>query len=147
MTQDRYGKSECGADVRRRLTEAGIKPTPQRLEVAAVLLSRPQHLCADELHRTLREHGRPVSKATVYNALSLFVKHGLVRAVFVDARRVFYDSTPGPHHHFFNEDTGELHDLDPAALRISGVPALPQGTRASSVDLVVRVRNKGMHRG
>ena len=32
---------------------------------------------------------------------------GLLREIAVDPARLFYDSTTGPHHHFYNEDTGE----------------------------------------
>ena len=52
------------ADVRMRredaanlLCEYGIAPTVQRIEIAAVLLVRPQHVCAEELQRMLATHG------------------------------------------------------------------------------------------
>ena len=50
-----------------RLERHGVTPTPQRLEVAEILLGRPQHLSADQILEQLRRAGSRVSKATVYN--------------------------------------------------------------------------------
>ncbi len=131
-------------DILDRLTACGVLPTPQRLEVAEILLARPQHLAADQIIDELRRNGRRVSKATVYNTLKLFSDCGLVRELNVDASRRFYDSTTHPHHHFFDVDTGELTDIPADRVAISGLPALPAGTEQESVEVLVRVRSRGM---
>jgi Fur family iron response transcriptional regulator len=123
-----------------RLVAHGVRPTPQRLAVARVLLDRPQHLSADDILGRLRERGLAASKATVYNTLRLFVAKGLVREVVVDPDRVFFDSTSEPHHHFWHEDTHELADIPDSAVRLAGLPELPKGTVQTGVDVVVRVR-------
>ena len=51
--------------------------------VASVLLERHQHLSADAVLKRLRDMGNPVSKATVYNSLSLFVERGLIKAISI----------------------------------------------------------------
>ena len=89
----------------------GILPTPQRVEIAGIILERPQHLSADQIIDRLRAAGSAVSKATVYNSLNLFSARGLVKEVMVDPVRKFYDSTTHAHHHFYNVDSGELSDL------------------------------------
>lgn len=119
-----------------------MKPTPQRLEIAGLLLSEPCHQSADQVIGLLRERGSGVSKATVYNTLHLFSANGLLREIAVDPARLFYDSTTTPHHHFYNEDTGELVDVSPDELEVSRMPALPEGTRAESLEVVIRVRNR-----
>jgi Fur family iron response transcriptional regulator len=120
----------------------GIKPTPQRLEIAALMLSEPCHLSADQVIAHLRRSGSGVSKATVYNTLHLFSQQGLLREIAVDPTRLFYDSTTGAHHHIYNEDTGELVDVAPSELEISRFPSLPKGTDVNSMDVVIRVRNR-----
>jgi Fur family iron response transcriptional regulator len=122
------------------LTRAGITPTSQRRRIAALLLARPTHLSAEEILCRLEAEGGGVSKATVYNTLKLFLDRGLVREVIVDPSRVFYDSNTSRHHHFYNEDTGQLTDISTPDLQISGVPEAPPGTRTTGVDLIVRVR-------
>ena len=103
----------------------GILPTPQRLEIAGILLERPQHLSADQIIDRLRGSGSSVSKATVYNTLNLFSEHGLVKEVMVDPVRKFYDSTTHPHHHFYNVDTGSLSDIPESQVCLQNLPDLP----------------------
>lgn len=129
------------ADIRARLEEFEILPTPQRLEVAGVLLARPQHLSAEQIIETLRAAGSTVSKATVYNCLKLFGDKGLVKECLVDPERRIYDSTTSPHHHFYNADTGELSDIAKDQIEINGLPGLPAGTQFDGVELFIRVRN------
>ena len=120
----------------------GILPTAQRVEVAGVLLERPQHLSAEQILERLRSAGSRVSKATVYNTLKLFGERGLVREIMVDPERKFYDSTTHTHYHFYNVDTGELGDIACDDLQFSELPALPEGTEQDSIDVIVRVRNR-----
>jgi Fur family iron response transcriptional regulator len=122
------------------LQEHGILPTQQRLLIAAVLLERQQHLSADQVMHLVNGEEHLVSKATVYNTLGLFAKHGLIREVIVDPARVFYDSNTGSHHHFYNVDTGELTDIDSGSMEITELPVTPAGTVAAGVDIIIRVR-------
>src|SRR5258706_2388562 len=85
-----------------RLKACGITPTRQRVEIARVLLARPQHLAADEILARVNREGMETSKATVYNTLKLFVEKGLIREVIVHPVRVFYDSNTLPHHHLYD---------------------------------------------
>lgn len=129
-------------DIAQILSNHGAQPTAQRLALAEVIFSRPQHLSADDLLTAAVAAGIRVSKATVYNTLNLFVRCGLVRDVNIDGERVYYDSTMAPHHHFFNVDTGELTDIPTEAVRLAALPELPPGTEPDSVEVIVRVRQK-----
>jgi Fur family iron response transcriptional regulator len=129
-------------DILKKLERHGVMPTPQRLEVAEVLLERPQHLSADQILERLRQAGSRVSKATVYNTLKLFGERGLVRELTVDPDRRFYDSTTHAHHHFFHVGTGELSDIPEDQVEILKLPALPAGTERQSVEVLIRVRDK-----
>lgn len=127
--------------VSRLMCEHGVGVTPQRVEIGEVLFARPQHLSADQILARLRAAGSRVSKATVYNTLNLFSAKGMVRTLTVDGDRQIYDPTTTPHHHFYNVDTGELHDIPPDAVVMQGLPEPPLGTAHDSVDIIVRVRN------
>lgn len=128
-------------DIAKVLDKHGHKVTSQRVALARILLSRPQHLSADELLKQALDAGVRVSKATVYNTLNLFTECGIVREVNVDGSRVYYDSTSRPHHHVYNVDTGELADLPRGAVSIDRMPDLPEGTEAVGMELVIKVRN------
>jgi len=125
-----------------RLGALGITPTPQRVEIAAILLARPQHLSADEILARVNRRGARVSKATIYNTLALLARNGLVREVIVERSKVFYDSNTRPHHHFYNTSTGTLTDIERCRIEVGDVPALPDGTVVEAVEVVVRVRDR-----
>ncbi len=118
----------------------GILPTPQRVEVAEILLARPQHLSADQIIERLLQRGSDVSKATVYNSLNLFCERGIVREVTADPVRKFYDSNTRPHHHFYNVDSGELSDIADAEVSFNNLPSIPSGTQQESVEVLIRIR-------
>ena len=122
------------------LRENGIVPTAQRVDIASVLLARPQHVCAEDVHRMLFWHGTPVSRATVYNTLGLFAREGLVRELVVDSDKVLYDSNTASHDHLYDVDTGVLTDVEPGSVVVDALPTLPAGTRVERVDVVIRVR-------
>ncbi len=129
-------------DILEKLKQHGVMPTSQRVEVATILLARPQHLSADQIIDKLKGRGSRVSKATVYNTLKLFSEQGIVKELNVDSSRKFYDSTTHPHHHFFHVDSGKLSDIPASQVSISGLPPLPKGTEQESVEVLIKVRHK-----
>jgi Fur family iron response transcriptional regulator len=128
------------------LRSRGISPTRQRLEIAAALFARAEHVSADEVFARVNRSGSRVSKATVYNTLNLFFSKKLIRQVLVDPGRVFYDSNVEPHHHLYDAETGKLIDIDAADVQVTGLPSLPRGVIAEGVDVIVRVRSRGERR-
>ena len=139
---DQKTLSRDQAGLRRQLHGSGIMPTRQRMEIAAVLLVKPQHFSADQILETLQKTDSAVSKATVYNTLKLFSQQGLVKELNVDSSRKFYDSTTHAHHHFFHVESGKLTDIPDSQVSIKGLPPLPKGTEQESVEVLIRVRNK-----
>jgi Fur family transcriptional regulator, iron response regulator len=128
-------------EVTEMLRRHDIVPTCQRCAIASVLFSRCQHFSADQILALVNEQHAEVSKATVYNTLRLFVDKQIVREVIVDPTRVFYDPNTAPHHHFYHLESGNLIDIDGTKIEVSGLPKLPEGTVATGVDIVVRIRN------
>jgi len=120
----------------------GILPTPQRIEIADILLERPQHLAAEHIIEKLKAAQSGVSKATVYNTLNLFSERGLIKEVMVDPVRKFYDSTTHAHHHFYNVDSGELSDIPDEQVQFQGLPELPDGTERESIEVLIKVRDR-----
>jgi len=137
--QDSRGPAELQAFLR----EKEIFPTSQRIVIAHVLFRERTHRTAEDIYRIVNRMDRHVSKATVYNTLGLFVQRGIVREVIADPGRVVYDPNTMPHHHFYDEGSGELTDIDAASVEISGLPPLPEGTELQGIDIVVRIRRAG----
>ena len=124
----------------RRLAGLGIRPTAQRVRIAALLLASPQHLSAEQILASLRAAGARVSKATVYNTLNLFAERGVIRQLSVDGARTWFDSNVAPHYHFHDMDTGALVDVPVPEVEFARLPTLPAGMEMAGIDLVIRVR-------
>ncbi|MDC7715843.1 Fur family transcriptional regulator [Vogesella sp. DC21W] len=128
-------------DIARKLAEAGIPLTSQRLLIACELFAEHCHLSADELLLRVGSLTPDISRATVYNTLKLFSQKGLVQELVVDNGKRVYDSNTAPHPHCYNADTGELTDVHQPLQLAGPLPELPPGTALERVDIIVRVRN------
>jgi len=133
--------ANTSSDFAVRLRDAGLRPTRQRVALARVLFeSGHRHVTAESLHAEVKAAKIPVSLATIYNALNQFRDAGLLREVVVAPGRSYFDTNIGHHHHFFVETDNELHDFPSDEVTVGGLPAPPQGTQVSRVDVIVRVR-------
>ena len=125
----------------RILREHSISPTIQRIEIAQILLSKMQHLSAEQVLAVVNVEKAKVSKATVYNTLGLFARKGLIKELIIDPTKVFYDSNVADHHHFYNVDTHELFDIASEQVSVGALPSLPDGPEADGVDVIIRIRS------
>lgn len=127
-------------EVRERLKDAGLRPTKQRMQLAALLWSQGcRHVTAEGLHRESIDAGIKVSLATIYNTLHQFTSHKLLREVVVDRGCSYFDTNPHPHHHFLNTDTGELEDIPHDMVEVTTLPNPPKGMQVNTVDVIIRV--------
>jgi Fur family iron response transcriptional regulator len=143
MLQQVISEKSSRKEIVNALSAHGITPTQQRILIAQVMLSKMQHLSADQILQRVNGQSHAVSKATVYNTLNLFIDKGLIKEVIVDASKVFYDSNTRPHHHFYDIDSGTLHDIESSELAIEGLPEPPATLKIQDIDIIVRVSSRG----
>jgi Fur family iron response transcriptional regulator len=124
------------------LARAGLRPTRQRVALAALLVGdgSNRHVTAESLHAAVKDIGASVSLATVYNTLKAFCDAGLMQQVTVDGTRSYFDTRMDDHPHFFWEDAAKLTDAPSEELRIARLPKAPEGAEIVSVDVVIRLR-------
>ncbi len=124
------------------LTAAGLRPTRQRIALAALLVGdgHDRHVTAESLFAASEGAGEKVSLATVYNTLRAFCDAGLMQEVMVDGTKSYFDTRVDDHPHFFWEDDGRLTDAPSDEVKIAGLPAAPDGAEISRVDVVIRLR-------
>jgi Fur family iron response transcriptional regulator len=129
------------AGVKAMLRRAGLRPTRQRLALAAILFGRGnRHLSAEGLHEEAVAGRVPVSLATIYNTLHQFTGAGLLREVAVDGSKTYFDTNTTDHQHFFVEDDNEVIDIPPGEAGLARPPRPPPGYEISRIDVVVRLR-------
>ena len=133
---------ELKTKVQEKLKLYGLRPTRARIRIGMMLLNKPKHLSADQVHEKLKKKGYTISKATVYNTLNAFSECGIVSEVTIDPRRTYYDSRTTPHHHFFNIDTGQLVDIASDDMIVENIPRLPDNTQIQDLEIVVKISNK-----
>src|SRR5689334_10132908 len=105
-------KGEMSSDLVKKLRSAGIQPSAQRLAVAHYVLTTDAHPSADEVLDQVHEGFPMLSRATVYNTLNLFVEKGLLRQLVLAEGRTVFDPKLEPHHHFIDDETGRIDDLE-----------------------------------
>ncbi len=103
------------------LTEHGIQPSAQRVAVADYVLYTSDHPSADQVWAEVKRSFPMLSRATVYNTLNLFTEKGLLRELVLAEGKVVFDPKLDPHHHFLDEDTGEIVDVPWSALDVRRV--------------------------
>jgi Fe2+ or Zn2+ uptake regulation protein len=115
---------EMSTDLVKKLRTAGIQPSAQRLAVAQYVLTTDAHPSADEVLEQVHEGFPMLSRATVYNTLNLFVEKGLLRQLVLAEGRTVFDPRLEPHHHFIDDETGRIDDLEWSAVKVGDVKDL-----------------------
>ena len=126
-----------------KLREAGLRPTRQRLALAALLLDgRHRHVSADSLTREILATGEHMALGTVYNTLNQFTEAGLLRRVTVHNEHSVFDTNTDHHHHFYEAENDQLVDIPHDDVTLAQLPAAPDGHEIKAVDVVIHIQSK-----
>jgi len=115
----------------RRLRDAGISPTMQRMAILEYLEETHSHPTADEVYAAVRKSYPTIARATVYNALDALTKAGTILRLTIDPGASRYDADLEPHIHFRCRVCDALLDL-PAPKR-RALAGCVNGHRVESV--------------
>ena len=126
-----------------RLSDSGLRATPQRELVYRSLLQQRDHPTAEEVFARVKAEMPTISLATVYNCLETLVQCRLIRQVNRERSSTRYCPNLRPHAHFHDELTGEIHDVDLPATFVDHLKAiLPDNFHASSVEITFLGKNE-----
>jgi Fe2+ or Zn2+ uptake regulation protein len=98
--------------IKRSLEGTGLRCTPQRYAVMALLMEDTGHPTAAEIFEAVNRMDPRSSRATIYNNLRDLVKAGLVREVAVEGRAARFDAKGMRHHHFICDRCGNVEDIE-----------------------------------
>ena len=102
------------------LRQCDIQPTPQRIAVVEYVLKSKTHPSADDVLSSALKKCPTVSRATVYNTLNLLVEKGLLGMQTIKEGAVVFDPNVEKHHHFIDNDTGDIYDIPWDQLQVKG---------------------------
>ncbi len=114
-----------------RCRAAGLRATPQRLEILRELMATEEHPDAETLFRRVRRRLPTISLDTVYRTLWSLEEKGLIACVGAPVERYRFDGNLRKHHHFVCTRCGAVRDFysdrfdglsAPAAVKELGEP-------------------------
>ncbi len=97
--------------IRKLCDQAGMKLTPQRLEIFKDLLSQKDHPSAEDVHRRLQVRMPTIALDTVYRTLATFDELGVVRKLHLANKRNLFDINLDQHHHFICTRCKQVEDI------------------------------------
>tara|TARA_B100001250_G_C19607390_1_gene703379 strand:+ start:181 stop:594 length:414 start_codon:yes stop_codon:yes gene_type:complete len=128
-----------------KLRSSGLRPTRQRLKLCKVLFNRSTtfHFTINDLKKQISEKlNEKISLATIYNTVHAFKKKGYLKEISINSDKSYFDTNTKIHHHFFDNSTKELIDInDNQVEKIKINTSLP-GKKITSVEVLVKVENK-----
>jgi len=95
------------------LRKAGLKVTLPRVKILEILASGGgRHMSAEEIYRTLIDHGEEVGLATVYRVLTQFEQAELVKRHHFEGGTSVFELNQGEHHdHIVCMDCGKVEEF------------------------------------
>ena len=131
-------------DILKRLRSSGLRPTKQRVEIAKFLFDREKtfHFTVESLENHLAKKTSPkFALATIYNTVHAFKKAGHLTEVDVRGKKTYFDTNIKNHHHFFDNETGDLIDIDASEVVIQKIPKAPNGKKIKNVEVFINLKN------
>ncbi len=123
------------------LRQCDIQPTPQRIAVVDCVLNSKSHPTADDVLVFARKKCPTVSRATVYNTLNLLVAKRLISMQTIKEGAVVFDPNIHKHHHFIDDDTGDIYDIPWDQLEVKGTKSF-KGFEIHGFQVIMRGRRK-----
>ena len=88
-------------DIRKKLSEKGLKVTPQRLAILDAIYKVGGHPTADNIIEHIRKNNPNIASGTVYKVLGTLIENNLVKRVTTDKDVMRYDGKMDKHHHLY----------------------------------------------
>ena len=98
------------SNLREKLSQAGLKVTPQRIAVLESFNGAPKHPTADQIIAQVRLKHQEIAIGTIYNILDTLVEKGIISRVKTDRDIMRYDSISEKHHHLYCSESQTIAD-------------------------------------
>ncbi len=128
-----------------KLRQYNLRPTKQRIALGKLLLDgKNRHFTAELVQKEISNKGHDISLATVYNCLNKFVDVGLIKLVETQGEVSIFDTNINYHHHFIDEETGELIDINQNEIKFLKIPKSPEGYNQSGLEVLIKIKKSSL---
>ena len=128
-----------------KLRSSGLRPTKQRLKICDILFNRDEtfHFSISDLMKILQnQDNKKISLATVYNTVHAFQKKGYLKEINIGNDISYFDTNTSSHHHFYDEQTKELIDINSQEVEIKKTPMPPSGKKIDDIEVTFKISKK-----
>ena len=132
-------------NIANKLRTSGLRPTKQRILIAKNLFERDNtfHFTVETLNREINKSGnKKISLATIYNTVEAFKKAGHLKKILTSNTKSYYDTNIRSHHHFYDDETKELTDIDYQSVKLSKIPNPPKGKKIKNLEVVISLQKQ-----
>ncbi len=130
-------------EIANKLRTSGLRPTKQRILIAKNLFDRNKtfHFTIETLNKKINRKGKEqISLATIYNTVEAFINAGYLKEILTSKNKSYYDTNIRSHHHFYDEGSKELTDINYNQVKLSKVPIPPKGKKIKNLEVVIRIQ-------
>ena len=130
-------------EIAKKLRTSGLRPTKQRILIAKNLFDRNKtfHFTIETLNKKINKKGKEqISLGTIYNTVEAFTNAGYLKEILTSKNKSYYDTNIKSHHHFYDEGSKELTDIDYNQVKLSRVPIPPKGKKIKNLEVVIRIQ-------
>ena len=127
-----------------KLRSSQLRPTKQRIKIAEFLFKREKtfHFTVEKLNKIIKkkDNSEKVSLATIYNTIDAFKKAGHVKEILTNNNTSYFDTNVSSHHHFYDDETNELTDINYNEIEVAKVPHAPKGKKIKDVEVIISLQ-------
>ena len=133
-------------DLASKLRTSGLRPTKQRIKLAEFLFNRDKtfHFTVENLDRAINKKNSEdkIALATIYNTVHAFKKAGHLKEILTNNNTSYFDTNISSHHHFYDDQTNELTDINFHDVEVSKVPQAPKGKKIKDVEVIISLQKQ-----
>ena len=132
------------SEIVNKLRSSGLRPTKQRIRIAEFLFKRENtfHFTVENLNKIINKKANPekISLATIYNTIDAFKKAGHLKEILTNNNTSYFDTNISSHHHFYDDETNELTDINFNEVEVAKLPHAPKGKKIKDVEVIINLQ-------
>jgi Fur family peroxide stress response transcriptional regulator len=103
-------------EIQNKLSQKGLKVTPQRMSILEAIYTLNNHPTAEQIIDFIRPKYPNIATGTVYKVLDTLVNNDLVIRVKTEKDIMRYDGVIGVHHHLYCNECDYIEDYENSEL-------------------------------